>query len=217
MSLTRRRFNQTLLGGLGLLVLPAAWAELVEGRDWRMLADAPAGTPEGKIEILKFFSYGCPFCSQMNRAMHSWEEGLPDDVAFRRVPVSFNRAAWSSLSRLYFALEATGEVARLHQEAFDAVQRRELTTDRSIIDWAEKNGVDKESFSQAFNASHTSSMVARSDRLQAQFDIRSVPTLVVDGRYVVVGEGAATYKDLMDIADALVEKARQERLANSGN
>jgi thiol:disulfide interchange protein DsbA len=112
---------------------------------------------------------------------------------------------------VYFALEATGELERLNQEVFDAVgQRRErLFTEQAIMDWMDDRDVDMEQFSQAFHASRTQTLVARSDRLQSRFGVNSVPTLVVDGRYVVVGEDARTYQDLLDIAEGLMDKARE--------
>ncbi|ANB01583.1 thiol:disulfide interchange protein DsbA/DsbL [Ectothiorhodospira sp. BSL-9] len=210
MPLTRRRFNQFLIGGLGLTLAPVTLAELQEGRDWRAISRPQSEAPEGKIELLKFFSYGCPFCGQLNQVMKPWLEDLPEDVVFRRVPVSFNRSAWANLSRLYFALEATGELERLDQEVFDAIgERRErLFTEQAIMDWMDDRDVDTERFAEAFHASRTQTLVARGDRLQSRYRINSVPTLVVDGRYVVVGEDARTYQDLLDITEQLMDKAR---------
>ena len=78
----------------------------------------------------------------------------------------------------------------------------------AIMDWMDDRDVDTERFAEAFHASRTQTLVARGDRLQSRFRINSVPTLVVDGRYVVVGEDARTYQDLLDITEQLMDKAR---------
>lgn len=210
MALSRRRFNQTLLGGMAAALSPSVFANLVEGTDWRSIARPQRTLPEGQIGLTMFFSYGCPFCGQMHRAMGGWVANLPEDVVFQRVPVSFNREAWAMLSRLYFALEATGDAERLSHEIYDAlsVRREPLFDEAQITAWVTARGVDATAFRQAFQASQTSSLVARSDRLQTRFEVRSVPTLVVDGRYAVVGQGATSYQELFDIADQLITKAR---------
>jgi thiol:disulfide interchange protein DsbA len=108
MPLTRRRFNLLLLGALGTALRPAvAGADLMEGRDWRPLARPQPPSEPGKIEVLEFFSYGCPHCAHLNPLIKPWGAALPADLSFRRVPVTFGRAAWANLARLFFALEAT--------------------------------------------------------------------------------------------------------------
>ncbi|EHQ51876.1 DSBA oxidoreductase [Ectothiorhodospira sp. PHS-1] len=210
MSLSRRRFNQLLAGGLGVALAPNVLAGLVEGQDWRAIARPQSEAPEGKIELAKFFSYGCPFCGQLARVMKPWLMELPDDVVFRRIPISFNRAAWANLARLALALEETGLAAELDQAVFDAVgvDREPLFTETAILDWLADRDVDTEAFRQVFNASHIRAQVARNDRLQARFGINSVPTLVVDGRFVVVGEQARSFDDILEIAGELIDKAR---------
>lgn len=213
MSLTRRRFNQLLLAsGLGIAAAPNVLigAELVENRDWRAITRPHSEAPEGQIELAKFFSYGCPFCGQLNRVMSPWLADLPEDVTYRRIPISFNRGAWAHLARLALALEETGLAAELDQAVFDAVgiDRKPLFTEAAIMDWLAAQGVDTDPFREVFNSAHVRAQLARNDRLQARFGVNSVPTLVVDGRFVVVGEQARTFDDLLEIASQLIDKAR---------
>ena len=49
----------------------------------------------------------------------------------------------------------------------------------------------------------------RADRLARSLGVVSVPTIVVDSRYVVVGQGASV--DSLRIAEMLIERARAER------
>ena len=55
------------------------------------LRTGPAGAAHrhaGKIEVLEFFSYGCPHCNDFNPLIHAWAL-LPADVVFRKVPITF--------------------------------------------------------------------------------------------------------------------------------
>jgi protein dithiol oxidoreductase (disulfide-forming) len=213
MPLIRRHFNRLLLGALGAALLPvAATADLVEGRDWRPVTLPRPGAVPGKIEVLEFFSYGCPHCADLNPLIKPWAEGLPEYVAFRRVPVSFGRAAWANLARLYFALELAGDLARLDQAVFDAVarERQNLFTDQAILAWLGSQGVDTMAFASLFNSFPVATGLTRSEALVRDFRVDAVPMIVVDGRFVVVGSQGKGLPELLAIADVLIGKARAD-------
>lgn len=217
MLLNRRRFNRVLVAAMGAALLPIdAPAALVEGRDWRPLAPPQPGSIPGKIEVLEFFSYGCPHCGQLNPLIESWSERLPDDVVFRRIPVTFGRATWANLARLYWALEQTGELARLDQAVFDAIakERQNLFTEKTIFGWVEARGVALDAFKAAYSGFTTESQLKRGDSLVERYRVDGVPMIAVAGRYAVVGSAAKSYGDLLGIADGLIELARQD--ANRG-
>ncbi|MEY6433249.1 thiol:disulfide interchange protein DsbA/DsbL [Thioalkalicoccus limnaeus] len=213
MILTRRRFSQLLITGIGLAAVPAWAANLVEGRDWRLLSPAqPSDAEPGKIEVLEFFSYGCPHCSDLNRVSKPWVATLPEDVLVRRVPVSFGRSAWANLGRLYYALDYTGDLDRLDRAVFDALhkERRRLFTEREILAWLGDQGVDTESFAKVFNSFGVHARLARSDQLVANYQVNAVPMIAVAGRYIVVGSEATGFGDLLVITEGLIDKARTE-------
>lgn len=212
MSMNRRRFNAFILAAASAAALPIAARELVEGRDWRPVpTPQPSDTP-GQIEILEFFSYGCPHCGRFNEVVLPWAESLPPDVVLRRIPVTFGRKAWENLARLYFSLEYTDNLERLDQAAFDALheQRKQLFTEEAIFDWIEEQGVDRESFATVFKSFGVETRLMRSKQLTRDYEINSVPTMTVAGRYIVVGEGASTYDDLLVITEGLLDKARRD-------
>lgn len=213
MSYSRRRFSQSLLALLALGGLPPAQArELVEGRDWVPINPPQPGAGDGRIEVLEFFSYGCSHCADMNPLIKPWAKRLPEGVTFQRVPVSFGRAAWANLARLYLALEATGDLERLDQAVFDALhkQRANLYTPDLIFDWVAARGVDAKAFAGIFNSFAVSGRLSRSDQLVRAYGVDAVPRITVAGRYSVTGEGARSLEDLLSIAEALIGRAQAE-------
>jgi thiol:disulfide interchange protein DsbA len=213
MPLTRRRFHRLLLGTLGAALVPTlAAADLLEGRDWRPLTPPRPGAVPGKIEVLEFFSYGCPHCADLNPLIKPWAGLLPGDVAFRRIPVSFGRAAWANLARLYFGLELTGDLGRLDEAVFNAVtrERRNLYTDKAILAWLQDQGADATAFEALFRSFAVETQVAQSDALARDFKIDAVPTLVVDGRYVVLARDTKGFPEILAIADGLIAMARRQ-------
>ena len=68
---------------------------------------------------------------------------------------------------------------------------------------------DAEALVQAMSGLRVERAVQRADQLSRTLGVISVPTLVVDGRYVVIGQGASI--DALRVAEMLIEKVRRER------
>jgi thiol:disulfide interchange protein DsbA len=222
MPLTRREFNRALIATLAGGALPAAQAaapakaaaiELVEGREWAPISPPQPGDTPGKIEVLEFFSYGCPHCRDFNPLIERWATKLPKDVSLQRVPITFGRAAWANLSRLFYALEAGGQLARLDQTVFDAlhVHKTDLFTEQAVLKWIAGKGVNANTFRDTMNSFAVETRLARAEALARNYKVNSVPMLTVDGRFTVISAGAKTYQDRLRIADALIERARQSK------
>lgn len=214
MTFTRRRFTQTLLGAIGVAMLPMrpVAANVVEGRDWRAISPPQPGSTPGKIEVLEFFSYGCPHCMDLNPAIKPWAAELPEDVVFKRIPVTFGRAAWANLARLYFALEYSGDLERIDQSIFEALHqdRTKLFTEKDIFKWLKTKDVDLQAFEPLFNSFAVETQLQRSDSLVERYRVDAVPMITVAGRYVVVGQEARGFPDLLAIADDLIIMAREQ-------
>lgn len=175
----------------------------------------PMVTAKDKIEVIEFFSYGCNHCNDFHPLISKWAASLPKDVTFRRVPVSFNRAEWARLSRIYYALEATGDLAKLDTAVFIAIheQRVAFKTDEAVVAWAASKGIDGKKFGDAMASFSMQSKVQRADQDATAARIGGVPALAVDGKFLVNNEAAANYDDLLRITDSVIAKARQERKA----
>lgn len=194
------------LSGTGFAADPQA------GRDYKPI-NPPLPATKGKIEVLEFFSYGCPHCSDFHPMVSQWAAKQGKDVSFRRVPVSFNRPEWARLSRIYFALEATGDLAKLDTAVFIAIheQRMNFKTDEAVVAWATGKGIDAKKFGEALASFSMQSKVQRADQDASAARIGGVPSLAVDGRYLINNEAASSYEDLLKITDSVVAKVRQER------
>ncbi|WP_221227652.1 thiol:disulfide interchange protein DsbA/DsbL [Rhodocyclus tenuis] len=203
------------LAGL-LLALAAttamAQAQLLPGRDFTAIDPAqPTDTPT-KVEVLEFFSYGCPHCKELNPVLGKWAARQPADVVVRRVPVSFGRPQWANLSKLYFALEATGDLARLDDAVFAALHEKglRLYDERAINEWVAAQGVDMRKFADAFGSFGVAAKVRRADQMVQTYRIDGVPALTVDGKYRVLTQ-SNSHDVLLAQAERIIAKARSER------
>lgn len=209
MKITRRQF--VAAASLPLLGLSALNARAdVPAKDYT-LVDPPQPTDNpAKIEVIEFFSYGCPHCAEMAPEIEKWRARQGADVVFRRLPVSFGRAPWANVGKLYYALETTGDLARLDSLVFVAIhkERAQLFDDKSIAEWVAKQGVNPKAFADAYNSFGVASKMQRAQQLVQAYRIDGVPALVVDGRYK---PGGASHEQALSITDALIAQVRAQK------
>jgi len=163
-----------------------------------------------KIEVLEFFSYGCPHCAEFSPILHAWVAKQPADVVIRKVPVTFGRAAWTGIAKLYYTLEVTGDLQRLDAEVFKAihVERQNLFEEKALAEWAAKKGVDPKKFSETFNSFGVMSKVRRGDQMAQAYKIQGVPAIAVEGKFLV---GGHDFNETLATADKLIAQARAEK------
>ncbi|MDB6090640.1 MAG: oxidoreductase [Gammaproteobacteria bacterium] len=189
-------------------------AEVAADQGYRLL-DPPqhADTP-GKIEVIEFFSYGCPHCNEFYPLVTAWAAKLPKDVVFKRVATGMGRTAWTNLAKTYYTLETTGDLARLDGPLFHAIHEEHLPLfdEKSITEWVGKHGVDTAKFTTAFESFGVNTRVSQAERLLENYKVEGVPTLAVGGKYVVLGN---SFEQILSNADAAVAKARSERAVSA--
>jgi thiol:disulfide interchange protein DsbA len=212
----RRDFSlQVALGGVGLSALLAqpalAQGNPVEGTHYTKLAQpAPVAAPAGKIEVVEFFSYGCPHCYAFEPVLDGWSKQLPADVVLRRVPVGFN-ATYETYQKIYYALEAMGQLNTMHRKVFDAihVQRQRLDKEADIVAFMQANGVDGAKFAEHFKSFSVQTKQRQAKQLTESYRIDGVPTVGVPGLDVTSGSLAGTNERALAVADKLVQGVRK--------
>ena len=209
MKFARRAFLSATLGAALCVALPATAQQL--GTDYTLLSPPQPTENPAKIEVTEFFSYGCSHCAEFNPLLAAWAVRLAPDVSFRKVPVSFGRAAWMNIGKLYYTLEGMGDAARLDADIFRAIhsERVNLFDERNQVAWLANKGVDTKKYSELFNSFGMMSKIKRADQMTQSYRIEGVPALVVDGKYLVAGKD---FNDQLAIADKLIAKIRTEKL-----
>lgn len=203
-----------LLGWLAVAVFSTALhaAEPQLGRDYTLLdPPQPSQAPAGKVDVVEFFSYGCPHCKDLQPSLALWAAKLPADVSFRRVAVSFGRPAWARLARIYYTLDVMGQTEKYDGLVFKALheERANFNTDEAIAAWAGSKGLDAKKFADDMSSFTVQSMVPRGDQEVAAKKIDGVPAIIVDGRYKVANTG--NFPQMLAVTDALIEKARKDK------
>jgi thiol:disulfide interchange protein DsbA len=224
------RFIQQFLAafsmGLVMMTAGASPSNPQIGTDYRVL-DKPQQTDSGKkVEVTEFFWYSCPHCNAFDPQLADWVKKQGDNIVFKRVPIAF-RPSFEPQQRLYYTLEAMGKTEELHKKIFQRIhaERQPLDTEAAIVDFVEKQGIDKKKFLDLYNSFGVQTKVRRATQLQEAYRIDGVPMIAVDGRYITSPSiaGATLGNQLESASGAaalqimtwLVNKAAKEQKAQA--
>lgn len=220
-----RLFRHVLAAvSFGLLAVSASAspASPQNGTDYRTLEQAQPTDSGKKIEVTEFMWYSCPHCAAFDPALTAWIKKQGDRIVFRQVPVAF-RDSFLPQQKLYYALEAMGKSAEMNPKIFQAihVDRQRVDTDKTILEFIEKQSIDKQKFLDLYNSFGVLTKARRAGQLQEAYKIDGVPTVAVDGRYLtspsIVGASLANQPESMQqaaalqVMDYLVTKALAEK------
>ncbi|HWA37633.1 MAG TPA: thiol:disulfide interchange protein DsbA/DsbL [Burkholderiales bacterium] len=190
----------------------ATQAQPVAGRDYQELSPPrPVSTGE-RIEVIEFFYYGCPVCYEAQPHIARWLMRAGPGLALVRVPAAFTESS-ESFARTFYALGAMNHIARLHWPVYDNhhFDGRQLNEEKNIVAWVGANGVDAARFTELWKSDAVKAQVEAAKKALATYDIKGVPSFVVDGKYVTSARMAGGVKEAMAVVDHLVARAASER------
>ncbi|MBL6754380.1 MAG: thiol:disulfide interchange protein DsbA/DsbL [Pseudomonadales bacterium] len=215
----RSLFPKTLITAVVTLLVTLPLASTSVGQIEKYLAGthytelrAPVNTPDdSKIEVLEAFWYGCSHCFRFEPLVADWESKAAEDVDFRRFPAMWN-ALMKVHAQIYFTAEAMDVIHIVHEPVFDAinVEGNRLQNEKLIGDLFEENGIARADFEAAFNSFSVRTKVNQAEKRMQDYEIRSTPNMIVNGKYLVTtGEAVRTQAEMLEVVDFLVDKERR--------
>jgi len=186
-------------------------AEYLQDIEYKEIAPQPV-TTGAKIEVREFFWYGCPHCFHMEPLLESWLRKLPRDAQFVRTPAVLS-PNWEPGARAYFTFQALGITSRVHSAFFRAihVEHRNMDDVDNVAAFAAAYGISKQRFVNTYNSFSVDADVRSTAAMELGDNFDSVPTFVVDGRYVTSPTMAGGQKRCLRIVDYLIKKAAVKR------
>lgn len=216
MNSLRRTFIGTLAAGAGAVAAPAFAQRRAPdaGIDYKVLDAPQAVETAGKIEVMEFFWYGCQHCNAFEPPLSAWLKRLPPDVAFRRLPAQFN-AVWAQHAKLYYALEAVGAIESSHRKSFEAIHvgGMQLSQEPEMIDWAARNGIDRDKFAAALRSDAVAAKMVAARQALIAYKIDGVPAMAVNGRFLTAPSIAGSHERCLQVVDFLIEQERRGKRA----
>ena len=166
-------------------------------------------TESDKVVIYEFFWYGCPHCYSLEPTINDIESNLDKDTILIKVPVAL-RDSWELHAKAYYALQQMKLDDNLHEKVFAEihVNSNRLDTKEKLANFIKEEGYDADKFLKILDSFGTEIRIKKASRLANQYQIKSVPTLVINGKYKTSGSHVSSYQELYDVVQLLVDKER---------
>jgi protein dithiol oxidoreductase (disulfide-forming) len=158
-----------------------------EGTNYQKLVPAqPTSVAPGKIEVVEVFWYGCGHCFALDPSLETWKaKSKPAYVEFVRVPAMWNDTLRMH-ARVFYTADLLGKLDEVHTPIFREihVQGNPLNTVEKVTEFFRSHGVSTDDFQKVFSSFAVESKLQRADSLNRRYRVESVPTFVVNGKYV---------------------------------
>ena len=164
-----------------------------------------------EIIIYEFFWYGCPHCYNLEPTMDRIEADLEKDTKVVKLPVAL-RDSWIPHAKLYYALKQMDKIDQIHNLIFEEIHLEDnrLTTEQQMIDFLGKHGVDTDKFIEKYNSFGTEARIKKASNLAKKYQIDSVPTIIINGKFLTSGSYVSSYDELYSVVNLLVERERND-------
>lgn len=181
---------------------------------WRPTRMTVTGT-DG-VEVVEVFWYGCSTCDKFEPLLKRWSSDLPEGVDFVKLPAVWNPTL-EKHAQLYYTIEALAidgkleNPAAVHQAVFDTIHREKrsaVTSNRDMVALVSRFGISEADFDRAWKSLWVNTRLNQAKRLNDTYDIGGVPTMVVNGKFVI--RLKTTLESMLSVADELAafEKTR---------
>ncbi len=193
--------------------MPATPAAPVEGTDYVVIADAkPFVALDGKVEVVEVFGYTCIHCAHFQPVLSAWQRKQPGWVRLTPVPAAFG-GYWDAYARAYYAAAKLRVLAQSHDSMFKALHETgtlpiQNASTQQIAAFYSAYGADPKAFAAAMDSPATDLLIQRAREFATVTGIEGTPTLIVNGKYRVLGR---SFEDTLRITDFLVARERAAR------
>ena len=163
------------------------------------------------IIIYEFFWYGCPHCYNLEPTMDRIEADLEKDTKVVKLPVAL-RDSWIPHAKLYYALKQMDKIDQIHNLIFEEIHLEDnrLNTEQQMIDFLGKHGIDTDKFMEKYRSFGTEARIKKASNLAKKYQIDSVPTIIINGKFLTSGSYVSSYDELYSVVNLLVERERND-------
>lgn len=175
-------------------------ASFVEGKDYQVVVNPQAVKNKTPV-IQEFFSYGCPWCYNIEKPLDAWVKNMGNTIQFERIPVAFKHS-WDLYAKAYYTAKILALSDKLNPLLFKAIQeeKKPLDSKQAMINFFVAQSVDKEIAQSAFENSPTIDVsVQNAMRLVGTYQISGIPAFVVNNKYKTDLQMAGSPERLFEI------------------
>jgi protein dithiol oxidoreductase (disulfide-forming) len=186
--------------------------DFTNGIDYVQLDKPSLGLSNGLIEVYEFFSYSCGHCREADNVISGWA-ATRKDVDYKRIPAVWDTQT-SIHAMIYHSMEGLGLIGTLHNKVFDEIhlKNNKMLTRDEVLTTIEGYGVLRSQFLAQVKSFRIASNIQLSGGSTREFEIRTLPTLVVDGRFKIQLTKKGGVKKMIRTADYLIQQVNAGHL-----
>lgn len=171
--------------------------------DLDMEGRVPRGNPEGKLVIIEFSDFQCPYCRQATGTLKELIAKYPDDVAlyYKHLPIA-------QLHPMAYQMAVATECARvqrpeafwsLHDDFFSSAEfKTESQLKTHLERWAGANGIDSARLLSCLASGNQSERVERDMADARKIGARATPTFLVNGEFLQGVQSLESFEKLLN-------------------
>ncbi|CND25453.1 protein disulfide oxidoreductase DsbA [Yersinia pseudotuberculosis] len=167
-------------------------AQFTDGKQYLTLDKPVTGEPQ----VLEFFSFYCPHCYQFEEVYQvpkAVKKALPKGTKMTRYHVEFLGPLGKQLTQAWAVAMALGIEEKITPLMFEGVQKTQtVQTPGDIRNVFIKAGISGEDYDAALNSFVVKSLVAQQQKAAEDLQLRGVPAMFVNGRYMIKNDGMDT-------------------------
>ncbi|HGJ5872233.1 thiol:disulfide interchange protein DsbA [Arsenophonus apicola] len=182
--------NKFWLALIGLVMsYSVSAASYTEGTEFIKIQKAVQNAPR----VVEFFSFYCPHCYQFESIYHVSQtvaKNLPKDIKMERYHVDFLGPLGAELTKAWTVAMVLKVEDKVSPLLFEGIQKSEsINTPADIKALFIKAGVKSEEYDAALNSFVVKSLVVKQQQAANDFQLRGVPAMFVNGKYMVRNNG----------------------------
>jgi len=176
------------------LAFSASAAQFTDGQQYVTIQKPVTGEPQ----VLEFFSFFCPHCYEFENVWHvsdTVRKNLPAGTKVSKYHVEFLGGDMGKVVTQAWAVAmALGVEDKVTQPLFEGIQKTQTITDPASLKAAfvKAAGITPEEYDAAWNSFVVKSLVAQQEKAAVDVELRGVPAMFVNGKYMVNNGGLDT-------------------------
>jgi len=166
-------------------------ADYQEGKHYKVIP----GQATNKAELREYFSYYCPACRGIEAHLKTFEKSMPESATLKKTHVDFMGATAPEnqflLSKALVIAEKLNIAKQFNAETFTYIQskRQQVSGEADVRKIFIAAGGDGVKFDKGMKSFSVISQAKRNKKVQDKLSrgryLTSVPTFVVNGKYVI--------------------------------
>lgn len=181
--------------------------EYQPGVHYKVLEKPVRTDDPAKVEVVEMFGYWCPHCNHLEEMIVPWKKTLPAKTYFKPIPVVF-RKNQTDLAKGYYVAEMLGVLEQTHEAFFNLIHKQgeNIRNREQLAHFFKTYGVSQVDFDKAYDSFALNGMLSKGKKKARDYQISGVPTLIVNGKYVVTASTAGSQPDMLKVVDYLIQK-----------